>query len=204
MSPALHRSALEVLRSWDPGPDPQQSSLRERFVRHLEAHPDATSRSCFPAHLTAGVVVLDADLCHVLLNLHRKARRWFAFGGHCEPGDPDLRAAALREGLEESGLTGLRMSPGPVHLDVHPVEFCDPRGTVEHLDVRYAAVAPPESGHRTSEESLDVRWFPVTGLPDGIDPDMEVLVAAARSSLQSTPSSLSGRETSAASDQPSR
>ena len=53
--------------------------------------PTGCERACFPDHLTAGTVVLSADGDEVLLNLHRKARRWFAFGGHCEPGDATSR-----------------------------------------------------------------------------------------------------------------
>ena len=78
---------------------------------------------------------------HVLLNLHRKARRWFHFGGHLEPGDVTLAGAALREATEESGLAGLIVDAEPLHLSPHPVEFCDPRGTVQHLDVRFLARA---------------------------------------------------------------
>jgi hypothetical protein len=63
-----------------------------------------------------------------------------------------------------------------VHLDDHAVEFCDPRGTVHHLDVRYAAAAPPGALHRVSDESLDVRWWPVDALPDSIEDEMRVLV----------------------------
>ena len=79
----------------------------------------------------------------MLLNLHRKAGRWFHFGGHLEPGDATLAGAALREATEESGLAGLMVGAEPLHLDRHAVAFCDPGGTVHHLDVRFLAVADP-------------------------------------------------------------
>jgi 8-oxo-dGTP pyrophosphatase MutT (NUDIX family) len=162
--------------------------LRDDYLRHLEAHPDGLLRSCFPDHLTAGTLVLSPGLDAVLLNLHRKARRWFAFGGHHEPGDASLGATALREATEESGITGLRFDPEPVHLDRHTVGFCDPRGTVHHLDVRYAAVAPTEADPAVSEESLEVRWWPLTGLPP-LEDEMHELIGLAREHLaQSTPS----------------
>lgn len=176
---ALHRDALACLESWRPTAG-RQERLRDRFVTHLRAHPTAMQRDCFPAHLTAGVVVLSADLDHVLLNLHRKARRWFHFGGHCEARDATLAAAALREGLEESGLGHLDLDPVPVHLDEHEVAFCDPRGTVRHLDVRFTALAPAGSSHAVSDESLDVRWRPLAALPQELEDDMHELVATAR------------------------
>lgn len=174
----LHADALSTLTGWMP-PSPDQALLQERYVDHLGAHPDGLARSCFPDHLTAGTLVLDAGLGRVLLNLHRKARRWFAFGGHCEPGDATLAGAALREATEESGLTDLRFDRVPVHLDEHAVDFCDGRGTVHHLDVRYAAVAAGDAVPETSDESLDVRWWPVSALPD-LEPEMHHLIALAR------------------------
>lgn len=214
MNGALHTDARARLVEWEPMAD-RQSRLRDRFVAHLDSHADGLARSCFPDHVTAGVLVLSADLDHVLLNLHRKAQRWFAFGGHCERDDLSLAGSALREGLEESGLASLHLDPVPVHLDEHEVGFCDPRGTVRHLDVRFTALAPEGAVHRVSEESLDVRWWPVTALPEGLEDEMHELIATARGRWASSGASrtsgatqstysLPGGSTSAASDHPSR
>jgi ADP-ribose pyrophosphatase YjhB (NUDIX family) len=204
---SLHTDALAGLEQWQPSAG-RQASLRQRFVDHLRARPDALERGCFPDHLTAGVLVLSPGLDHVLLNLHRKAGRWFAFGGHCEPEDRTLAGAALREGLEESGLATLQLDPVPVHLDEHAVDFCDPRGTVQHLDVRFTALADSAAAHAASVESLDVRWWPVDALPEGLEAEMHELVAVARDrwrqSTSGSGSSLSGGSTWAAADQPSR
>ena len=124
--------------------------------------------------------MLSATGDEVLLNLHGKARRWFAFGGHLEPDDATLASAALREAQEESGVADLDLDPEPVHLDEHVVGFCDPRGDVHHLDVRFAARAPVGVRHLASEESLDVRWWPVDALPSGLEPEMYELIRLAR------------------------
>ncbi|MGN6574655.1 MAG: NUDIX hydrolase [Nocardioides sp.] len=174
----VHADALRALRGWE-APDAHQERLRHDYVEHLERHPDGVRRSCFPDHLTAGTVVLSHDGGAVLLNLHRKARRWFAFGGHVEPADASLAGAALREAVEESSVVDLDFDPDPVHLDLHEVGFCDPRGTVRHLDVRYCAVAPAEADHQASDESLDVRWWPLDDLPE-LEDEMHRLIALAR------------------------
>ena len=175
---SLHADALRALDGWR-SDDPDQEDLRTRFVAHLRAHEDGVQRSCFPDHLTAGALVVDHTGEHVLLNLHRKAGRWFHFGGHLEPGDTTLLGAARREALEESGLAELEVDPVPAHLDEHAVAFCDPRGEVTHLDVRYLALAPASAVPVVSEESDSVRWFDVDELPTD-DADMVEVVALAR------------------------
>jgi len=173
----LHADALAVLTGWAP-PSAPQAALRDRYVEHLRAHPDGMTKPCFPAHVTASCLVLSPDRSQVLLTLHAKARQWFQFGGHCEPTDGSLADAALREAAEESGLGSVTLLPGPVHLDAHRVDFCHPRGPVDHLDVRYAAVASYDAPV-VSEESLDVRWWPIDSLPTD-EPSIIDLVRLAR------------------------
>jgi 8-oxo-dGTP pyrophosphatase MutT (NUDIX family) len=175
---SLHEDALASLATWA-APDEEQERLRVKFVRHLHTTPDGMWRSSYPRHITAGALVIDGSGDRVLLNLHGKARRWFAFGGHCERGDVSLANVARREAREESGIIGLELVPSPAQLDIHAVPFCDPRGEVFHLDVRYVAVAPPGSEEVVSEESLDVRWWPVDALPE-LEPSMIALVGLAR------------------------
>jgi 8-oxo-dGTP pyrophosphatase MutT (NUDIX family) len=182
----LRADALAVLERW-PAPDPRQERLRREYVDHLRRHADGAFRSCFPDHLTAGALVVSPDASRVLLTLHRKARAWFHLGGHCEAGDATLAAAALREAREESGIEDLALDPEPVHLDRHDVRFCDPRGPVRHLDVRFLAVAPDGAAHAVSDESLDVRWWPADALPTDAA-DLRELVALARARLQASSS----------------
>ena len=184
MTSALHRDALATLVDWEP-PNDAQAALRERYVAHLREHPAGLARACHPDHITASALVVSASGEEVLLTLHAKARQWFQFGGHCERTDTTLAGAALREALEESGLPTLDLDPVPVQLSEHAVPFCDPRGDVHHLDVRFVAVAPPDAGHTVSEESLDERWWPADALPEP-EPEMVELVELARARLRAT------------------
>ena len=171
---SLHADAVDVLTNWQ-APTAEQDHLRASYAEHLAEHDDGHRRSCFPAHLTAGALVISHDRQQVLLNLHRKAGRWFHFGGHLEPADATLAGAALREASEESGLRGLVVEAEPLHLSRHVVEFCDPRGPVDHLDVRYLAVLGSDVEPVVSEESLEVRWWPVDRLPTD-EPDMVEMI----------------------------
>lgn len=178
----LHADALSLLRGWA-APNPEQEAVRRTYVSHLEVEPTGLRRDCFPDHITASTLIVSADHTQVLLTLHAKAKAWFQMGGHCEHRDSTLAGAALREAVEESGVQGLTVDPGPVQLNTHDVPFCDPRGTVRHLDVRFLAVAPEDALHAVSAESLDVRWWPVDGLPTS-EPGIVELVALAGSRLQ--------------------
>ncbi|ROO83141.1 8-oxo-dGTP pyrophosphatase MutT (NUDIX family) [Actinocorallia herbida] len=172
----LHTDAVEVLTGWR-APDPGQEAMREDFLGHLSRHQDGMWRACRPGHLTASTLVLSADRSRVLLTLHGKLKMWLQMGGHCEPGDATLAAAALREATEESGIAGLALSVAPVQLDRHPVP-CHPEGSW-HLDVQYLAVAPEGARYMISAESDDLRWFEVDALPDLTDTALRSLVARA-------------------------
>ncbi len=173
----LRDDARALLSGWAP-PSARDAALRERFLAHLEAHPDGMTRACLPDHVTAGTLVLTPSADAVLLNHHRKAGVWLAFGGHCEPDDATVAGVALREAHEESGLTELDFDPVPLNLDEHAVDFCSPGTTVHHLDVRFVATAARDDAPHASEESLAVRWWAVDALPE-MFADMRRLISAA-------------------------
>ena len=177
----LHADAAAELRAWTPQ-SAAQIDLRDAFLNHLDAHPDAVWRTCAPAHLTASALILDPIQRAILLVLHRKVGRWLQPGGHCEVDDASLGAAALREASEESGVEGLVLVPGILHVDRHPAP-CNPGVVEEHFDVRYLVQAPAGSVAVASAESLDARWFGWEELPEGIEPTIVEMLTAGRRRL---------------------
>ncbi|WP_445169183.1 NUDIX hydrolase [Mycolicibacterium sp. Dal123E01] len=172
-------SAIELLTEWD-APDVGQDSVRHAVVAFLNAREDACERACVPGHITASALVVSDSGDQVLLTLHPRLGRWVQLGGHCESADTDIVAAAMREATEESGIDGLRIDAALGAIHVHALT-CSLGLPTRHLDLQFIARAPEDAVIAISDESLDLRWWPVDALPDGIDASVAHLVAVGRS-----------------------
>jgi 8-oxo-dGTP pyrophosphatase MutT (NUDIX family) len=174
----IRDSVISMLTDWQ-APDPAQDSLRHAVLAFVLGCTDACRRECVPGHVTASTMVLDDTGTAVLLTLHRRLGRWVQLGGHCDDDDPDVVAAALREATEESGVSGLRMVPDLAAIHVHPVT-CSLGVPTRHLDLQFVARAPAGAQIAISDESEDLRWWPVDALPPGTDYALAQLVSLAR------------------------
>ena len=178
MTEPVRQSALDALRDWEP-PVAEQDSLRHAVMAFLEARPDSCRRACVPGHITASTLVLDHTAGAVLLTLHPRLGRWVQLGGHCEEEDASIVAAALREATEESGIEGLRIDPVLAAIHVHPVT-CSLGVPTRHLDLQFLAYAPDGAQPVISDESLDLRWWPIDAPPPGADAGLTRLIGVAR------------------------
>ncbi len=178
MSEQVRQSALETLRDWEP-PVAEQDSLRHAVMAFLEARPDSCRRACVPGHITASALVLDHTSNAALLTLHPRLGRWVQLGGHCEEVDTSIVAAALREATEESGIEGLQIDPVLAAIHVHPLT-CSLGVPTRHLDLQFIVHAPAGALHVISDESLDLRWWPIDAPPPGADAGLTRLIGVAR------------------------
>lgn len=164
---------LDELRAYLPA-DPRERAMRDRLLAFVAANPLAFARELLVGHVTASAWIVDPSRTRALLTHHRKLDRWLQLGGHVD-GDPDVRAGALREAREESGLTSLRFAQDAIYdLDVHAIPARPGEPAHEHYDVRFAFYADPAEPLVVSVESKQLAWVPLDAL-DATDADESVL-----------------------------
>src|SRR5690606_8929026 len=67
-------------------------------------------RSTFPGHVTTSAIILSPDHRRTLLIDHVTIGRWLQPGGHYEPAS-HFHRSAMREAIEETGISGLTLHP---------------------------------------------------------------------------------------------
>ena len=124
----------------------------------IAAQPDCLLRTCVPGHLTASAWIVDRSRRWTLLTHHHKLDRWLQLGGHVD-GNPDLLAAALREGQDESGLTRLAPASREIFdVDRHAIPARGAEPEHWHYDVRFLIEGDRDEPLRISNESKNLAW----------------------------------------------
>ena len=142
------------------------------LLAELDKGASLTSRATLPGHVTCGAVVLD-DTGRVLMVRHNALGRWLLPGGHLEPADMSLPAAALRELAEETGVTALRDpladDATPVDIDLHeiPANRAKNEPAHWHADFRYVVqIGDTAASVRLQAEEVNgYAWRPPADLP---------------------------------------
>jgi 8-oxo-dGTP pyrophosphatase MutT (NUDIX family) len=136
------------------------------------------------AHLVASVLVIDSDGL-VLLARHRRYGQWGPIGGHVEPRDASLSAAAARELLEEATLVA-RIHPSPIDVLLSSFRCRTSTEPVLHLDVIFAAfVSGSAPALVNSDELTGLEWFATGDLPVPLLPVTTELVGLATAAANS-------------------
>ena len=152
--------ALEKFRPWNE----QEARDQEEILARLARGEALYTRENTAAHVTASGWVVSPDRKQVLMAYHNLYDSWAWLGGHAD-GERDLLKTAMREVMEESGLTEVK----PVSEEIYSVEILTVNGHEKHgsyvsshlhLNVTYLMEADPALPvHNKPDENSRVAWF---------------------------------------------
>lgn len=119
-----------------------------------------------PGHFTASAFIVSPDLDALLLIFHGKLSRWLQPGGHVDPQDGSILAAARREVHEEVGLVDLPLlQEGVFDLDIHDIPQLKGAPSHAHFDVRFAFRAPSLAFQAASDAKAG-RWVKLSEIDE--------------------------------------
>ena len=155
----MHRNnLLTLLKNHNPT-DLQEVIFTKQITEFVHENPDCFERSLLIGHVTGSAWIVDKSRQFTLLTHHRKLDKWFQTGGHCD-GDSDVLNVAMKEAMEETGLTDIQaISPNIFDIDIH--EIPERKGVPTHLhyDVRFLLEADMNEPLIISSESSDLAWI---------------------------------------------
>lgn len=155
----------EQLENYQPYNEQETADLAV-ILHLLDTQEDIFTRENKTAHMSASSWLLNRTHDKVLMIYHNIYQSWSWTGGHAD-GEEDLLAVAIREAMEETGVTDIR----PVNakesifsVEILTVDGHEKRGAYVpshlHLNVTYLLEADEEEVLRVKpDENSGVKWF---------------------------------------------
>lgn len=142
----------------------QEEKDKELMLRYLAPGEEVLYRESAGAHMSASAWVVNKNRDKVLMAYHNIYDSWAWTGGHAD-GEADLLKVAVREAMEETGITRVT----PVMEDIFSIEVLTVDGHEKkgvyvsshlHLNVTYLLEADESQVlHSKADENSGVLWF---------------------------------------------
>lgn len=178
----------QILQNAIPFDDKERADIAQ-MLDMLEKYPNLMASNCEVGHFTGSALVCD-NQGRALLHYHKKLNKWLQFGGHADY-ETNFADVALRETLEETGLSDLRFYPNPenplpIDFDIHTIPESKNRPEHLHLDLRYMLItSSPDNLHPQDRESNEFMWICYQNLINPTDPsDADLIDPALKRLIQ--------------------
>ncbi len=157
----------------------QEKADKEAIQEYIDLiGDDILDRSSRLAHLTSSGFIMNKSLTKTLMIHHNIYDAWGWTGGHAD-GDRDLLDVAIKEALEETGISRIEtLTKEMITLDIIPVPAHIKRGKYVnvhlHLNTTYVFIAEEDENLTIKEdENSGVKWIPIEDLEREVnEPEM--------------------------------
>lgn len=122
-------------------------------------------------HFTSSSWIVNEDFTKVLMVYHNIYDSWSWTGGHCD-GDTNLLRVAVKEALEETGLSGINiLSSKLFSLEILPVNSHIKNGKFisSHLHINFTFLLKADENMKLKakfDENSSVKWIPIDSISD--------------------------------------
>ena len=148
---------IKELENYTTADDMEKEDVN-KILKFLATNDNCYSRTNLKGHITVGAVIMYED-GELLINFHKKLKKWLFFGGHSE-NEKNPLDTAKREVKEECGITEYDDLGGKI-LDVsaHIIPKDPKKNEPEHYhyNINYIFIVKKKD-FNISEESTDIRW----------------------------------------------
>jgi 8-oxo-dGTP pyrophosphatase MutT (NUDIX family) len=138
---------------------PDEQIKVDNILEFINRENECFERNNWNGHFTGSAWIVDDTRNWVLMTKHLQLNMWLQLGGHAE-GNSNLFKVALKEAIEESGLTKFTALSNQIFdLDIHQIPKFKNLPSHLHYDVRYIFEAKIKNEKIIiSDESHDVSW----------------------------------------------
>ena len=158
----LHKDAIEIFTKYA---ELHKDENLDELIKEIKSNPNILHRTNLSGHITASALVINDD--KVLVIWHNFLQMYLQPGGHVDPTDTSIIAAAQREAKEETGVSVVpdeRFGGVPITIEIEQIPERAERGEPAHRHYDCIFVFKVEGDDAIDmqvEEVSECKWMPI-------------------------------------------